>query len=481
MRLVDLLPAIAPIATRGALEGEVLSVSRDSRDIDENDLFVAIRGEHFDGRTAAPGLRCAGVIADGPVDTPPGVPALIVDNARVAFARVAAALQGHPARTLPTVGLTGTNGKTTTAWLLESVAQASDVKSLVMGTTGHRIAGRAVPATHTTPEAPTIQRLLRESIDAGCGAAFLEVSSIGIELERVTALPFRVAAWTSFSRDHLDHHGSMSAYHAAKARLFSELLAADGIAVLNADDPAIHILAPKQATLRYGRSPDAQVRLISSEMGLHGTTAQLRIFGQAHTLDVPLLGTHNVENALCALTIGIALGWSADACLAGLAAAPPVPGRMEPVRVPNGPLVLVDYAHTPDALERVLGTLQELDQNALVHVVFGCGGDRDRTKRAPMGTIASVGADRVTITSDNPRSEDPQAIVDEICQGAGPDALAIVDRAEAIDRTIAGASPQDVVLIAGKGHERTQTIQGIAHPFDDRDVALAALVRHFGA
>lgn len=482
MRLAELLPTLAPLAPLSPAdsgEREVRGVSRDSRTVGENDLFIAIRGERFDGRRAAPGLRCAAVVADGPVETAPGVPAIQVADARRALASVAAALHGHPARRLPTVGLTGTNGKTTTAWMLESVARAAGQSSLVVGTTGHRLAGRALPASHTTPEAPVLHGLLAQALDAGCGAAFLEVSSIGIALERVHALPFRVAAWTSFSRDHLDHHGSMAAYHAEKARLFHELLAPDGIAVLNADDPAIDIVAPARSTLRYGRSPGAAVRLLDAVLDLSGARAQLEVFGRPAELVLPLLGRHNLENALCALSVGLALGWSLDDCLGGLASVSPVPGRCEPVPHPGGPLVLVDYAHTPDALERVLGTLRSLSNTGELSVVFGCGGDRDRTKRAPMGAIAAAGADRVIVTSDNPRSEDPQAIIDAVLVGC-PGAEALVDRAAAIDAAVAAAGPADVVLVAGKGHEQTQTLADRTVPFDDRAVAAAALARHHG-
>jgi UDP-N-acetylmuramoyl-L-alanyl-D-glutamate--2,6-diaminopimelate ligase len=481
MDLATLLPHLSPRSVSGPVNRVATGVSHDSREVGPTDLFVAIQGAHVDGRQFAPRLDCAGVIADGPVDTRPGVPVIDVSNTRLALARAAAALHQFPARRLPVVGITGTNGKTTTAHLLEAALTHAGHRTLLLGTTGHRLAGQPIPARHTTPEAPVIQALLHQAERTECSHAVMEVSSIGLDLHRVDALPFRVAAFTSFSQDHLDFHGDMDRYFASKARLFTQLLAPDGVAVLHADDPAIaRLKLPGKSTLRYGRSSLCDVRITEPVADLSGCRATLHLFGQTRELRTPLVGAHNLENSVCAFTIALALGLEAEPILAGLAAAPPVPGRLQPVpSPPAGPTVFVDYAHTPDALTRVLDALRPLTRGQ-VHTVFGCGGDRDREKRPLMGRAAELGSDTIWVTSDNPRTENPQSIIDDIVSGLSAPAQRSTNRRDAIDAAIAAAGPADVVLIAGKGHETTQTIGGVAHPFDDAIVASESLARHFG-
>ncbi len=482
MDLATLLPHLAPRSVHGRVDRPVTGVSHDSRAVGPTDLFVAIRGAKVDGRRFAPSLDCAAVLCDGPVDVRPGVTVVQVDDTRKALARAAAALGGFPARVLPVVGITGTNGKTTTAHLLDAVLTHAGQRTLLLGTTGHRLAGQPIPASHTTPEAPVIQGLLRQAVDARCDTAVMEVSSIGLDLFRVESLPFRVAAFTSFSRDHIDFHGDMASYFTAKARLFSDLLAPDGVAVLHADDPAIARLeVPHRTVLRYGRGEACDVRLEQATTDLTGCHATVHVFGHSYALSTPLVGAHNLENAACAFTIALALGLSPASALAGLAVAPPVPGRLQPLpQLPHQPSVFVDYAHTPDALERVLAALRPLSSGR-IHTVFGCGGDRDRQKRPMMGQIAEQGSDTVWVTSDNPRTEDPLTIIAEIRAGMATDVMVEPDRRAAIHRAIAQAGPDDVVLIAGKGHETTQTIGTVSHPFDDMQVAAEALARHFGA
>ncbi len=473
MVLRALLPALSPCVVTGPVDRHVRGIGHDSRQIGPDDIFVAVRGEHNDGRRFAPTLACAAVIADGPTHVAPGVTLILVPDARRALGRAAAALADHPARRLPVVGITGTNGKTTTAHLLEA---AVGKPALVIGTAGHRLAGVPLPATHTTPEAPVVQPLLRRALDQGCAFAVMEVSSIGLDLHRVEGIPFKAAAFTSFSQDHLDFHGTMADYFAAKARLFTELLAPDGVAVLHGDDPAIATLRlPGRAVVRYGRGPDCDVRIHSVEADLDGCRARVTAFGEHITLSTPLVGAHNLENSLCAYILAQVLGVSGETARAGLAAAAAVPGRLERVTGPPGtPRVFVDYAHTPDALERILTALRPLTAGR-IHTVFGCGGDRDRAKRPRMGRAAYDGSDLVTVTSDNPRSEDPQAIIAEVVHGLPADVVTMVDRRAAIFAAVAGAGPHDVVVIAGKGHETTQTIGREVLPFDDRQVAAAAL------
>ncbi len=479
MKLADLLAAVEVRAVHGPLDRPVRSVSHDSREVGPEDIFVAIAGGQADGRRFAPQLPCAAVVCEGPVETLPGVTRIDVPDARLALAALASALHGAPARRLPVVGITGTNGKTTTTFLVEAIAAAAGWSSLRIGTTGHRLAGRDLPAAHTTPEAPLLHALLARAIEEGCAVGLMEVSSIGLSQRRVDHLPFQVAAFTSFSQDHLDFHGTMEAYLAAKWRLFTELMREDGVAVLNFDDPAIAAHPPIPGRLiSYGRAEGLSLRIdADARCDLDGCRATVHSPAGPLALFTPLLGAHNLENAVCALGVALALGLPPAVALEGLAACRAVPGRLE--RVPgtaDQPVVLVDYAHSPDALERSLGTVRALGATS-VHVVFGCGGDRDRGKRPLMGAIAERLADRVTLTSDNPRSEDPDAILAEIAAGLlRPEAAQrTIDRAAAITAAIAEAGPGDVILIAGKGHETTQTIGARTLPFDDRAVAADAL------
>ena len=472
MRLRDLVQQLGPHHAVGDLERPVRAAHHDSRSVGPDDLFVAITGATVDGRRFAPGLSCAAIVAEGPVDAEPGVTCITVPDARVALARAAAALHGHPGAALPVIGLTGTNGKTTTAWMLESIGRAAGLEVGIIGTTGHRVAGRPVPTAHTTPEAPILQGLLAEARDAGCGFVAMEVSSIGLDLRRADAVPFRVAGFTSFSQDHLDHHGTMAAYLEAKLRLLTELLAPDGVAVLHDSLPAeaLGVGLGGRRRLVVGRAAGSDLRVLEAVHDLDGAFARFTWQGAEHRLRLPLVGAHNLDNALVALGCALALDLPLDRALAGLWRLPPVPGRLEPVPARGGFHVFVDYAHTPDALTRVLATLRPLTAGRL-HVVFGCGGDRDRLKRPLMGAAAARGADRVVLTSDNPRSEDPAAILEQIGAGIGGPFAVEPDRERAIRRALGDARTGDVVLIAGKGHEATQTVGDRSWPFHDPTVA----------
>lgn len=475
MNLAALLPRLHLRQTPGFLDVNLRAVSQNSREVGPEDLFVAIPGATVDGRRFGAGLRCAAILAEGPVEGAIA-PVLVVEDARAALAIAAAALAGDPARHLPVVGITGTNGKTTTSFLIEAIVEAAGQTAAVIGTTGHRVAGRARPASHTTPEAPVIQGILAEARAEGCAVAVMEVSSIGLSLRRVDALPFAVGVFTNLSRDHLDFHGTMEAYAAAKARLFRELLAADGAAIVNGADPAAAQMAPP-ADLRcwtYGIDGPYDLRATHLRLWAGGCEAQVATPAGAGTLRLQLTGAHNVENALAALGAGLALGLPLSTCLDGLAALRCVPGRLEEVGNPRGIKVFVDYAHTPDALTRVLATLRPLTAGRLL-TLFGCGGDRDPGKRPLMGAAACAGSDLVMVTSDNPRSEDPAAIVDDIRPGLRGEVLIELDRAAAIAALLDRAAPGDVVLLAGKGHETTQTVGGRVLPFDDRAVAAAHL------
>jgi UDP-N-acetylmuramoyl-L-alanyl-D-glutamate--2,6-diaminopimelate ligase len=477
MRLCDLISELEPCELQGAAHTNVTGVHHDSRQVGPADIFVAIRGERVDGRSFVPGLQAAAIIADGPVQAEPGIPVIRVQDSRKALARAAAALAGHPARSLPVVGITGTNGKTSIAWMLESMAAATETPAAIIGTTGHRIAGRSRPASYTTPEAPVVQQILSEARDAGCGMAAMEVSSIGLALHRVDAIPFAVGVFTNLSQDHLDFHGDMQCYLRAKLRLFEELMAPDGTAVLNGDAPEQADIQPRCIrTWRFGTKAEHDLQLGAHSLDLKGCVAEVSTpAGLAH-LRLPLLGAHNLANAIAALGAGLALGWPLQDCLDGLAQLDAIPGRLE--AVPNGSdlTVLVDYAHTPDALETVLSGLRQLSPpSSRIWTVFGCGGDRDPGKRPSMGAVASTLSDHCILTSDNPRSEDPLAIIEQVLQGTSQDVQVEVDRRRAVAQAIASAAPGDVILIAGKGHEATQTIGDQVLQLDDRVIAAEAL------
>lgn len=457
---------------RGGVDVVVGRVRDRDDTVAAGDVFVAIKGARVDGHTRVGALGHAAVIVvESAVEAPPGPAVLWVDDTRRALPHLAAARLGDPGAALPVVGVTGTNGKTSITWLLAAMARAAGRTVGVIGTTGHFVGDEALPAAHTTPGAVETQELLARMRDAGCGLVAMEVSSIGLAAHRADAIPFAAGIFTNLTRDHLDWHGTMEAYTAAKARLFHELLV--GPAVLNARDPASARMVPPGGPVWWYNDGD----LFATEVVLtaSGTRARFHTPKGSFHGQMALLGAHNVENALGALGGALAVGLPLEACAAGLAALPAVPGRLEAVPNHRGFTVLVDYAHTDDALRRVLGTLRTLAP-ARILTVFGCGGDRDRGKRPLMGAAAAEGSDLVVLTSDNPRSEDPAAILADVLPGVGTRAHHVEpDRRAAIAWALARAAPGDIVLIAGKGHEATQTIGAHVLPFDDRAVAAELL------
>jgi len=467
-------------SVQGDTDRPVGAVSRDTREVGPGDLFVAIEGATVDGHDLVGDLEVAAVVVQRPVVCRPGVTRIEVADTKRALALLAAARHGDPSRTLPVVGVTGTNGKTTITTLVDGALVALGHASARIGTAGNALRGEVEPASFTTPEAPQLQALLRRWHDAGASSVAMEVSSIGLAQHRVDGIAFHTVAFTNLTQDHLDFHGTMDAYLAAKARLFSsELLRPAGgwpRAVLCADDPAHRALQAPDDRWTYGFAPDADWHLGAAELGPRGMRLQLRSPEGPLTVDSPMLGRHNAQNLACAAALLRTLDLSLADIAAGLAAVPGVPGRLERVDDPRGErLVVVDYAHSPDALAHALATVRELTEGAL-WVVFGCGGDRDRGKRPQMGAVAAAQADRVVVTSDNPRSEDPEAILDDIVAGMpAPPFARIEDRAEALRAALREAKPGDAVLIAGKGHETTQEVGGVRHPFDDRAQARQAM------
>jgi UDP-N-acetylmuramoyl-L-alanyl-D-glutamate--2,6-diaminopimelate ligase len=448
-------------------------------------LFFAIRGAKNDGALYAQQAVARGavaVVAEEALPLP--VPVLVVANAREALADAARYYYRDPSRAISVIGVTGTNGKTTTAHLIRACLQADRRQVGLLGTIAYEFGGRRIPASNTTPDPVRIQGYLREMADRYASACVMEVSSHSLDQDRVRGVRFATAVFTNLTQDHLDYHGTMANYCAAKARLFASL-APGATAVINRDDAAAPVMQGELGrgvrTLWYGMSPEADVRAENVRLGPDGTRFTMVMPNGRVELFLRLVGLHNVQNALAAAASALSLGASELTVASALEDARAVPGRLEvveaPVAAPGRVRAFVDYAHTPDALDKVCATLAELAEGRL-HVVFGCGGDRDRGKRAPMAAAVGRHAHCAYLTSDNPRSEDPEAILDDMVQGlqgAKAEAIRIVDRAEAIRTAVANAQPGDTVLIAGKGHETYQIFKDSVVPFDDRLEAARAL------
>lgn len=486
MKLAHLLPDHSGLGSAAALE--VSGLARDSRSVRPGELFVAIPGVKVDGASFARAAVERGAVAVVSECALPGlgVPVVLVPHAARALGEMADRWWSEPSRAVAVTGITGTNGKTTTSFLLAWILEAAGQGAALLGTICTRAGGQVKAAGMTTPCVLETHAALAAARESGERHLVMEVSSHALDQARVAGVRFRCAVFTNLTRDHLDYHGSLEAYGAAKARLFAQLTP-DGVAVLNARDPFAARLAQELPgrVIRYAWSdphdagPPAEARAKILGETLYGTEIELQLGDEQVRVRLPQIGRFNVENSLAAAAAAFALGISPRLIGAALEAGQGVPGRLERVSpLDQGPVVLVDYAHTPDALERVLGTLRPLVSGRL-WVVFGCGGERDRGKRGPMGRAVLSAADRAILTSDNPRGEDPAAIAAEVVAGSGPDASRLeleLDRAEAIRVALHSASPEDLVLIAGKGHETTQVIAGQAHPFDDREVARAAFL-----
>jgi UDP-N-acetylmuramoyl-L-alanyl-D-glutamate--2,6-diaminopimelate ligase len=480
MELLSVLPEAD--ARRATPDPEVGSVRYDSRQVAAGDVFVAMPGAKADGHdfiSRAIASGAAAIVSDrpAPAGTPTSVAWVTVENPRRALALLAARRAGNPAQMMTLAAVTGTNGKTTTAMLLEALLAARHGKAGFLGTVAYRTGRRELPAPRTTPEAPEVQELLSEMVASGVAAAAIEVSSHALALDRVAGCLFDLAVFTNLTRDHLDFHGDMESYYQAKKRLFA-MRKPGAAAVVNRDDAFGRRLAweiaPPIVTYSVSGRPDADVRAAAARCDLDGTTLAVEHAGGRFTVASQLLGRFNVENLLAAAAAGLALQMPFERIATALASVRRVPGRLEPVEAGQPFTILVDYAHTEDALERLLAAVRELSDRKIV-LVFGCGGDRDRGKRAPMGEIAGRMADIPIATSDNPRSEDPEAILSEVAKGlvasGATKYLKIADRREAIRTAIGLANSGVVVVIAGKGHETTQVIGDEELPFDDRTVA----------
>jgi UDP-N-acetylmuramoyl-L-alanyl-D-glutamate--2,6-diaminopimelate ligase len=453
---------------------EITGLAYDNRAVAPGTLFFCVPGFTRDGHDFAPDAVARGaaaLVVARPLGL--GVPEVQVEDVRAAMARAAAAFHGDPTAQLPVVGVTGTSGKTTTTFLVRHVLEAVECQCGLLGTVTSVVAGEQRPVVRTTPEAIDLQATFRAMLDGGDCACAMEVSSHALELRRVDGIHFAVAAFTNLSQDHLDFHPSMEDYFLAKRRLFEEFDV--GTAIVCVDDDWGRRLADSL--------PDAVTVAVEGDADWSAADLRVTPGGTAFTvrgreLVLPLPGRFNVANALIALAAGSALGYSLDAMADALRRVEPVPGRVQAVDEGQGFAVLVDYSHKPGALENVLMAARDLADGRVI-AVFGAGGDRDRGKRPLMGEVAARLADVVIVTSDNPRSEAPEAIIDEILSGVPPGAGSVercTDRRAAIERAVGAAEPGDVVVIAGKGHERGQEFAGgRKEPFDDVVVAREAL------
>lgn len=471
-----------PDADEQAAATPVRAIRHRSGDVAPGDLFACLVGARTDGHEFAADAVARGaaaLITEHPLDLP--VPQALVPDSRVAMGLAAVRAEGDPSAHLTVVGITGTNGKTTSAYLMRAVLEAAGVSCGLMGTVEIRVGGVSSVPTHTTPESVEIQALLSAMLAAGDAACAMEVSSHALVQHRVAGVRFSAALFTNLTRDHLDYHGDEESYFQAKRALFTrpEGQGDNPPGAVNMDDAAGRRLAAELPVLGFGiDAPDADVAPQSVDLGVGGFTARVRTPRGPLDITSSLRGRFNVSNVLGVVAVGELLGLDHAAVAAGIAALRGVPGRLEPIEAGQPFQVLVDYAHTPDSLENVLRTTRDLAGRGRLIVVFGCGGDRDAGKRPQMGAIGRALSDVCIVTSDNPRSEDPEAIIRDIVAGAGDGAAHLVvepDRRVAISLAVQAAAPGDVVLIAGKGHESGQEIAGVITPFDDRAVARQAL------
>jgi len=483
MELGSILQNVKVTSTWGDQDVEIGGLQYDSREVKEGDLFIALRGAKMDGHryiAKAYEMGAAAVVAETPPDiTSEGKTWVHVKDTRLAMGRLASNFYGQPSASLKVAGITGTNGKTTSTFLVQHLMAQAQRQCGLIGTVRYETGARVIEAKNTTPESADVHELMGEMVDNACQAVVMEVSSHGIEQHRVEGVEFDVCAFTNLSQDHLDYHGSMNAYFAAKRELFVKLNNQTGdkkpTMVVNGDDSFGQRLLRDDftnlKTLSYGFNSGLDYEASDMESDFEGTRFKLKVKGRSFLVRTPLIGRFNVYNVLTALCTSVSMGLNLRESIKNVEQLPQVPGRMESVGEKIPFRVFVDYAHTPDALEKACVTLRELNPRRLI-TIFGCGGDRDRAKRPLMAKAASKHSDIVILTSDNPRSEDPQQILKDASKGIlGVSFTTIEDRKEAIEKAISLAQPRDVILIAGKGHETYQQFADRTIDFDDRLVA----------
>lgn len=478
MNLKEILDGVGRVSTHGPLDKEITALTVDSREVQDGTLFAAIRGEKADGHDFIETARKRGASA---IMAERDVPELYRDtwlrvpDSRKGIAEAADTYYGRPSDDMLVCGITGTNGKTTTAFLLHHLLTESKGRCGLIGTVKYDTGLGPQPATHTTPDWIAVQRLFSEMRANGCPAVAMEVSSHALHQSRVHGIRFDAGIFSNLTQDHLDYHGTMDDYFMAKAGLFEHMVQQGGpkkpSAIINSEDPygrrLVQMFEGKLNIVKYGMGMTADFRATDMRTQVTGTQFTLEARGRTFLVRLPLIGRFNVYNALAAIASAWALGLNLREAIANLARAPQVPGRMQSVAENKPFRVFVDYAHTPDALENALKTLKDLDPRRII-TVFGCGGDRDRTKRPKMGAVSERLSHHSIVTSDNPRSEDPDKIISEIRAGMTSDRVeSIVDRKEAITKAIGLAGGGDVVLIAGKGHEQGQIFATETRQFDD--------------
>lgn len=475
----------------GNADDEVSGIAYRSDRVQPGDAFFCVVGMTTDGHSFAQdaidrGAKVLVVQRKVYLADATDVTEIVVKDTRKAMAAAAANFYDHPSKDISLVGITGTNGKTTTTYLVEHMARVAGKRTGVIGTVGIRIGDTSEKSAHTTPESPDLQQLFARMREARCNVVAMEVSSHALDLDRTWDTSFAVAAFSNLTQDHLDYHHTFEAYFEAKARLFSKDYPAKRVICID-DKWGKELLrrcsVAEDSVVTTGFDPSAQIHPVDVRYAPTHTSVTLDVRGSLYTFDYPLVGKFNVENVMCAFGIGLQLGFSADIIIEALEEAPQIPGRLERVSAPNtgGVSVFVDYAHTPDALEKALASIMALTPGRTI-CVFGCGGDRDASKRPIMGK-AALAADHAVVTSDNPRTEDPQAIIEDIVSGMGSGTERFeveADRRRAIALAVAQANPGDSILIAGKGHEDYQLVGDQVLSFDDRIVAAEELQRAFG-
>jgi len=483
MKLQKLLENLHAIIPYNGENPEIISIENDNRKVQKGSLFICIKGYTVDGHDFAESAvknGAAAVLAERPLDL--DVPVLLVNDTTRAMAVLADAFYGQPTKSLHLIGITGTNGKTTTSHLIEKIFADAGKRTGLIGTMYTKIADKTLETKNTTPESLTLQKTFKQMVDAGVNAAVMEVSSHALDLGRVQGCDYNVAVFTNLTQDHLDYHQTMEEYKRAKSLLFSQLgntfdLNKPKYAVLNADDAASEIYSRSTAAhvVTYGIEQKADLQAKNIQMTPKGTTFDLVIKSVSYQIQMQLIGKFSVYNVLASITAALVSGLEIEQIIQSIESIEGVAGRFELVNAGQDFTVIVDYAHTPDSLENVLKTIQHFAEKK-IFVIVGCGGDRDRTKRPLMAQIACQFATNPILTSDNPRSEDPLAILEEMEAGVqGENYQVIPDRKKAIYTAVRQASPGDVILIAGKGHETYQIIGKEVHDFDDRLVAREAI------
>ena len=473
----ELLAGLPHRRLQGTLDVSCGSLTYDSRRVTPGTAFVALKGARVDGHDfveAAVQLGAALIIVEREITIGPDAAVVQVEDCRAALATLASIFHGHPARTLKLIGITGTNGKTSVAFLLRHLLQHAGRRCGMIGTVEYDLGDRVLPATRTTPESLELHQYFAGMVKSGCEFCVMEISSHALAQQRVAGLEFEGVVFTNLTQDHLDYHGDMENYFAVKRQLF-EMTQEPAVRIANADDTHGEKLAREFQAQTFGETVGADFQV--SHLDLGQRESRFQIAGTKYR--IPLIGRHNISNAAAAITLARGLGFSSGECAAALATVEPVPGRLEPIECGQPFAVYVDYAHTDDALRQVLATLREITPGTL-RVLFGCGGNRDAGKRFKMGAVAAELADVICITTDNPRRENPETIARQIGEGCASVRESgwrmEPDRERAIDEILREAEPGDTVLIAGKGHETYQEIDDAIFPFDDRETARADLV-----